>query len=99
MHPFALARPGDIARRNLRQRHKRHAGITHVGQAQGVPGGFGGGRPAFQFRLMFSAMAVAMDSIISPVLGAPTGMGVSSTGGMATHTPAANTLAYFGLRW
>jgi hypothetical protein len=38
--------------------------------------------------LMFATMAVTIDSIMKPVLGAPVGTGVCSTGGMATQTPA-----------
>src|SRR3569833_3293458 len=41
---------------------------------------------------MFSTMAVTMASIMLPVLGAPVGTSVTSTGGMATQTPAAKML-------
>ena len=37
---------------------------------------------------MLRATAVTIDSIMKPVLGAPVGTGVASTGGMATHTPS-----------
>ena len=33
-------------------------------------------------------MAVTIDSIMKPVFGAPVGTGVTSTGGIATQTPA-----------
>src|SRR5690606_4781385 len=49
------------------------------------------GSPASSAR-MFCAMAVTIDSIMNPVLGAPVGTGVASTGGIATHTPRACTL-------
>ena len=38
---------------------------------------------------MLRTMVVTIDSIMKPVLGAPVGMGVASTGGIATQTPAA----------
>ena len=44
-------------------------------------------------------MVVTIDSIMKPVLGAPVGIGVASTGGIATHTPAEKIFGYFGLRW
>ena len=48
---------------------------------------------------MLRTMVVTIDSIMKPVLGAPVGTGVASTGGIATHTPAAKIFGYFGLRW
>ena len=39
----------------------------------------------------------AGDAVMA-VFGAPVGIGVTSTGGIATHTPAAKILGYFGLR-
>src|SRR3989338_6118478 len=36
---------------------------------------------------MLCAVAVTIDSIMYPVLGVPVGTGVTSTGGIATHTP------------
>src|SRR3546814_8078109 len=40
---------------------------------------------------MLRTMVVTIDSIMKPVLGAPVGTGVASTGGIATHTPAARS--------
>ena len=37
-------------------------------------------------------MAVTIDSIMKPVFGAPVGTGVTSTGGIATQTPAEKML-------
>ena len=56
------------------------------------------GRPSIAAHT-FATTAETIDSIMKPVFGAPVGTGVASTGGIATHTPAANTLANFGLRW
>src|SRR3546814_9491938 len=47
---------------------------------------------------MLRTMVVTIDSIMKPVLGAPVGTGVASTGGIATHTPAAKIRGCFGLR-
>ena len=49
MHPLAFFEPVDVARRDLRQRHKGGAGVAHVGQANGIPGALGHGRAARQF--------------------------------------------------
>src|SRR5690606_33891761 len=48
---------------------------------------------------MLRTMVVTIDSIMKPVLGAPVATGVASTGGIATHTPAAKMRGWFGLRW
>src|SRR5690606_34953446 len=40
VNPLADLGPGDIARRDVRQRHEGRAGIAHVGQADRVPGAF-----------------------------------------------------------
>ena len=42
----------------------------------------------FNSAAMFSQIALTMDSIMYPVFGAPVGTGVTSTGGIATQTPA-----------
>lgn len=47
---------------------------------------------------MFRAAAAAIYSITYPVFGVPTGTGVDSTGGIATHTPTENMFLYLGLR-
>jgi hypothetical protein len=47
-----------------------------------------GSLPAIWSR-MLATVAVTIDSIMKPVLGAPVGTGVASTGGIATHTPIA----------
>ena len=49
--------------------------------------------------LMLAASAPTMDSIMKPVLGAPVGTAVTSTGGIATHTPAEKMFGNAGLRW
>lgn len=48
---------------------------------------------------MFSQTALTLDSIMYPVLGAPVGTGVASTGGIATQTPTAKMLGYTSERW
>src|SRR5512135_3508887 len=48
---------------------------------------------------MLCATAVTMVSIMNPVLGAPVGTGVASTGGIAIHTPTEKMFLYFLLRW
>ena len=48
---------------------------------------------------MLCTIVVTIDSIMKPVFGAPVGTGVASTGGIATHTPAAKIGRNFGLRW
>ena len=47
---------------------------------------------------MFAAVAVTMLSIMKPVFGTPQGTGVGPIGGIATQTPTAKILGYFGLR-
>src|SRR5512134_2490566 len=46
VHPLPLAEPVDVARRHLRQRDERDAGVAHVGEADRVPGRLLGGRLA-----------------------------------------------------
>ena len=48
---------------------------------------------------MLCAVAVTIDSIMKPVFGTPQGTGVGPVGGIATQTPTAKMLGYFGLRW
>ena len=48
MHPLALLEPVHVARRQLGHGHERGARVTHVGQADRVPGALGGDRLAGQ---------------------------------------------------
>src|SRR3990170_200766 len=38
VHPSAFLRPGDVPRRELRDSHEGYAGVSHVGEADSVPG-------------------------------------------------------------
>src|ERR1017187_2557391 len=55
------------------------------------------GLPAISATIL-AAVADTIDSIMYPVLGAPVGTGVTSTGGIATHTPTELIFLYLGLR-
>ena len=48
---------------------------------------------------MLWAVAVTIDSIMNPVFGTPQGTGVGPIGGIATQTPTAKMLRYFGFCW
>ena len=49
MYPLALLGPGDVSRRDLRQRYERSTGVAEVGQTDGVPGRLRGRRSSGQF--------------------------------------------------
>ena len=62
--PICLLEPGNVARRDLRQRHEGRAGVAHVRQADRVPGAFLIRLFAVDTLWMLCTIAVTMDSIM-----------------------------------